>query len=102
MQHDVLLGRSYTTLVPCSMTNRVLGELTLSLPGLQGATAFVPDSSAHPESFHLLYAGDTGITLSRDHRLVDVDLVRSNGSPALAGCYLVNMLHAATDYFAEE
>ena len=111
MQHDVLLGRdswmrfqdrSYRTLAPCPINNRVLGELMLSLPGLQDATAFVPDYSAHPESFHLLYAGDTGVTLSRDHRLVDVDLVRSNGAPALAGCYLVNRLHAATGFSAEE
>ena len=111
MKHDVLLGRdtwmlfqdrSYRTMAPCPVTNRVFGELTLSLPGLQGAAAFAPDSSAPPESFHLLYAGDTGITLSRDHRLVDVDLVCSNGAPALAGCYLVNLLHAATDCFVEE
>ena len=110
MQHDVLLGRdswmrlqdcSYRTLAPCPITNRVLGELTLSLPGLQGATAFVPDSSAHPESFHLFYAGDTGFTLSHDRRLVHVDLVRSNGVSAFAGCYLVNMLHAATVFSAE-
>ena len=84
------------------MTSRVLGELTLSFPGLQGATAFVPVSSAHPESFHLLYAGDTVIALSRDHRVVDVDFVSSNGAPALADCYQVNMLHAATDVSAEE
>ena len=110
MQHDVLLGRdswmqfqdrSYRTLAPCSITNRVLGELTLPLLRLQGATAFVPDSWAHPESFHLL-AGDNGNSISRDHRLVDIDLVRSNGVPALAGCYLLNMLLAATDFSAEE
>ena len=60
------------------------------------------DSSDQPESFPLLYAGDTGITLSRNHRLVGVDLVRSNGAPTLAGCYLANMLHAATGFSAEE
>ena len=84
------------------MNNRVLGELTLSLRELQGAAAFVTDSWAHPESCHLLYAGDTGSTLSRDHRLVDVDLVHSNGALALAGCYPVNMLRAATDFSAAE
>ena len=83
------------------MTNRVLGELTLSLPGLQGATAFMLDSWAHPASSHILYAG-TGIPLSRDYRLVDVELVHSNGAPALAGCYVVNMLHVASDCSAEE
>ena len=92
MQHDVLLGRdswmrfqdrSYCAIAPCPLTSRVL------------------DSSAHPESFHLLYAGDTDIMLSRDYRLLDVDLVRSNGAPALDGCYLVSMLHAATNFSAE-
>ena len=95
MQHDVLFerdswmrfnDRSYRTLPPHPGNNRISGELTLSLPGLHGATAFVPDSSARHESFHLLYAGDAGITLSRDHPLVEVDLVRSNGAPALVGC----------------
>ena len=108
MQHDVLLGRdswmgfndrSYRSLAPLPEYNRVLGELTLSLSGLHGATGFVPDSSTHPESFHLLYAGDVGITLSRDHRLIDVDLVGHNGAPALAGCYLVDILHAAYTFF---
>ena len=30
--------------------------------------------------------------------IIDVDLVRSNGANAFAGCCLVNMLHAATDF----
>ena len=107
MQHDVLLGRnswmrlidrSYRTLAPRPEDNRILGELTLSLPGLHGATAFIPDSSTHPESFHLLYVGDVGITLSCKHRLIEVDLVRRNGAPALAGCYIVYMLHAADNF----
>ena len=34
--------------------------------------------------------------------MTQVDFVRSNGATALAGCYLVNMLHAATDFSAEE
>ena len=109
MQHDVLFDiwmrfndHSYRTLPPRPGNDRVLGELTLSLPGLHGATAFVPDSSAYHESFHLLYAGDAGIALSRDHRFVEVHFVRSNGAPALAGCYLVDMLHAADIFSSEE
>ena len=55
MRHDVLLGRdwvrfndhSYRMLAPRPGNNRVLGESMLSLPGPHGATAFVPDSSAH-------------------------------------------------------
>ena len=81
MQHDVLLGRDswmrfnnrpYRTLAPRPEYNRILGELTLSLQGLHDATAFVPDSSTHPENFHLLYAGDASTTLFREHRLIEV------------------------------
>ena len=39
-----------------------------------------------------------GISLSRDHHLVQVSLARSNGAPALAGSYLLDMLHGATDF----
>ena len=90
MQHDVLLGRdswmrfndrSFRHLAP----NRVLGKLTLSLPGFHGTTAFVPDSSTHPEGFQLLYAGDASITLPREYRLIEIDLVRRNDAPALVG-----------------
>ena len=111
MQHDVLLGRdswmrfndrSYRKLPPRPGNNRVLGELTLSIPGIHGATAFFPDASTHQESFHLLYTGDSGMVISRDHRLIEVGLVRSNGAPALAGCYLLEMLHAADNFSTEE
>ena len=77
-----------------------MGELTPSLPGQHGTTTFVPDSPIHYESFHLIYAGDTGITLSRE-RLVNVNLARSNGAPALVGGYLVDVLHAAGDFSTE-
>ena len=94
--------RPHRTLAPRPGNNRVLGEVTLSLPGLHGTTAFVPDSSTHPESFHLLYTGDAGITLSRDHRLIELDLIRRNGAPPLTGCHLVDMLHAADIFSTEE
>ena len=83
MQHDVLLGRdiwmrfydrSYCKLDPCPINNSIFSELTPSLPGLHVAAVFIPGSSAHPNGLHLLYAGDTGITSSHDHRLLDVDL----------------------------
>ena len=94
--------RSYGTLALHPGGNRVLGELTLSLLGLHGAAAFVPDSSTHPDSFHLLYAGDAGITLSRDHRLIRVDLSRLSGAPALVGYYLVDMMHEVDNFSMEE
>lgn len=63
IKYDVLLGRDgwmrfqnrfYRRLAPCPTNNRVLGELTLPIPGQQGAAVFNPDPSAYPESVHLL------------------------------------------------
>ena len=62
---------------------------------------FVPDFSASPKDFYLLYAGDTVVALSRGHRHVNVELVDNNGAPALAGCSIVGMLHAAADFSTE-
>ena len=42
------------------------------------------------------------ISLTCDHQLVPVSLVRSNGAPALAGSYLADMLHGATDFSVDE
>ena len=50
-------------------------------------------------------AGPTTVRVSgvcSDHQLVQVSLVRSNGAPALAGNYLVDMLHGATDFSVDE
>ena len=92
IQHDVLLVRdsqmrfhdhSYRTLAPRPGNNLVLREFTLPLPRLQGTTTFIPDISVHHERFHLLYAGDPGITLCRGHRFVDVDLFAVTVPPPL-------------------
>ena len=40
--------------------------------------------------------------MSRGHRLVGVIFFRRNSAPALAGCYLVDMLHAADSFSTEE
>ena len=42
--------------------------------------------------FHLRYDGAVGITLSDEPQMLAVNLVRSNGSQALTGHYLVDML----------
>ena len=107
MQHAVLLGRgswmgfnerSYRTLPPRPSDNRVLVNLTLSHQHSSGAVAFASVFSDPTGGYHLLYAGDQGISLTR----VPVSLVRSNGAPALAGSYLVDMLHGATDFSVDE
>ena len=101
MQHAVLLGRdswmrfntrSYRTLAPRPHDNRVFGELTLSHHAKTGVTAYAIDPIAEGGGFHLLYGGKVGITLSDEPQLLEVNLVRSKGSPALTGHYLVDML----------
>ena len=107
MQHAVLLGRdiwmrfrerSYRTLPPRPSDNRVLGDLALSQQNSSGTVDFGSDFWARTGCYHLLYAGDRGISFTRDHQLVQVSLVRSNGAPALAGSYFADMLHGATDF----
>ena len=101
MQHAVLLGRdswtrfnnrSYRALPPGPHANRVLGELTLSHHATTGVSAYAIDPTATDGGFHLLYDGTVGVTLSDEPQLLEVNLVRSNGSPALTGHYLVDML----------
>ena len=50
------------------------------------------DPIAAEGGFHLLYDGTVGITLSDEPQPLEVNLVRSNGSPVLTGHYLVDML----------
>ena len=77
-------------------------KLALSHQYSSGAVAFASDFSAPTGGYHLLYAGDRGISLTRDHQLVPVSLVCSNGASALVGSYLVDMLHVATDFSVDE
>ena len=101
MQHAVLLGsdswmrfntRSYRTLPPRPHDHRVFGELTLSHHATTGVSAYAIDPTATDGGFHLLYDGTVGVTLSDEPQLLEVNLVRSNGSPALTGHYLDDML----------
>lgn len=101
LQHDVLLERdgymwfserSYRKLLPHPGDNLAFGELTLSRQNPPGAVAFLSDCSASTGDYHLLYAGDRGVSLSRVHQLVHVSLVRNSRTSAWAGNYLVDML----------
>ena len=117
MQHAVLLGRdswmrfdsrSYATLPSPSSSCRTKGELTLShLDGTRGASAFARHQTASGGAFHLRYAGTTGISLTPEPRLVEVDLVRRGGATALTGNYMVDMLpqegmFTLSEYFVQE
>ena len=101
MQHAVLRGRdswmrfnarSYRALPPRPHDNRVLGELTLSHHATTGVSAYVIDPTATDGGFHLLCDDTVGVILSDEPQLLEVNLVRSRGSPALTGQYLVDML----------
>ena len=101
MQHAVLLGRdswmrfntrSYRALPPRPHDIRFFGELTLSHHATAGVSAYAIDPTAQDGGFHLLFDGTVGVTLSDEPQLLEVDLVRSNGSPALTGHYLVDIL----------
>ena len=54
-------------------------------------SAHAIDPIAADGGFHLLYDGTVGVTLSDEPHLLEVNLVHSNGSPALTGHYLVDM-----------
>ena len=93
MQHAVLLDRdswmrfttrSYRALPPRPHDSRVFGELTLSHHATTGVSAYTIDPIAADGGFHLLYEGTVGVTLSDEPQLLEVNLVRSNGSPALS------------------
>ena len=101
MQHAVLLGRDswmrfntrwYRALPPGPLDNRVLGELTLSYHATAGEAAQAVDPAPSKGPFHLRYDGTTGVILSDKPQLLAVNLVRSNGSPALTGHYLVDIV----------
>ena len=101
MKHTALLerdswmrfnNRSHRALPPCPHGNGVFGELTLSHHATTGVSAYAIDPTATDGGFHLLYDGTVGVTLSDEPQLLEVNLVRSNGSPALAENYVFDML----------
>lgn len=111
IHHDVLLGRdswmrfidrSYRTLASKRPGDRVFGELTLAHHKQSGAEAFVRDVSASAGNYQLRYAGKHSIQLLPEHQLVQVDMVRSDGSPALVGNYMVDMLPQTSMFSSEE
>ena len=84
--------RSYRALPPHPFDNRGLGELTLSHHATTGTSAYAVDPAASNGAFHLCYDSTTGVTLSDESQLLAINLVRSNGSPALTGHYFVDIL----------
>ena len=77
--------RAYRALPPRPDDNRVFGELTLSHHATTSVSAYAIYPRATDGGFHLLYDGTVGVALSDEPQLLEVNLVRSNGSPALTG-----------------
>ena len=55
-------------------------------------SVYAIDPAASGGGFHLRYEGAAGVTLCNDPQLLAVNLVRRDGSPALNGHYLVDMM----------
>ena len=84
--------RSYRAVPPRPHDHRVFGELTLSHHATTGVSAYAINPIAADGGFHLLYDSNVGVSLPDEPQMLEVNLVRSNGSPALTGHYLVDML----------
>ena len=94
IQHAVLLGydswmcfstRSYRALHLRPRNKRVFGAPMLSNHVTTSVSIYTVDPIAKGGDFRLLYDGPAGVTLSDGPQLLEVILVRSNGSPALTG-----------------
>ena len=90
-------SRSYQTLLP-HPDGRTFGELTLSPcdANLGSAAAYIRNHEASANAYHLVYDG-LGVSLTDSPQLIPVNLVRLDGSPALTGHYMVDLLPVNAD-----
>ena len=90
-------SRSYQTLSP-QPDGRIFGELTLSFcdDNLGSAAAYIRNREASNAAYHLVYDGP-GVSLADSPQLIPVNLVRLDGSPALTGHYMVDLLPVHDD-----
>ena len=95
-------SRSYQTLPP-HPDGRTFGELTLSPcdDNLGSAAAYIRNREASDNAYHLVYDG-LGVSLTDSPQLIPVNLVRLDGSPALTGHYMVDLLPVNDDSYPLE
>ena len=95
-------SRSYQTLPP-HPDGRTFGKLTLSPfdDNLGSAAAYIRNREASDNAYHLVYDG-LGVSLTDSPQLIPVNLVRLDGSPALTGHYMVDLLHVNDDSYPLE
>ena len=89
--------RSYQKLSP-QPDGRVFVKLTLSLCDdcLGSAAAYIRNHEVSDAAYHLVYDGQ-GVSLTDLPQLIPAKLVRFDGSPALTGHYMVNLLPVHND-----
>ena len=90
-------SRAYQTLPP-HPDGGTFGELTHSPcdDNLGSAAAYIRNREASDNAYHLVYDG-LGVSLTYSPQLIPVNLVRLDGSPALTGHYMVDLLPANDD-----
>ena len=90
-------SRCYQTLPP-HPDGRTFGELTLSPCGdnLGSAAAYIRNHEAPANAYHLVYDG-LGVSLTKSPQLIPVNLVRLDGSPALTGHYIIDIIPVNAD-----
>ena len=95
-------SRSYQTLPP-HPDGRTFGELTLSPceDNLGSAAAYIRNREASDNAYHLVYDG-LGVSLTDSPQLIPVNLVRLDGSPALTGHNMVDLLPVNDDSYPLE
>ena len=90
---DALPLAPYQTLAP-TPDGRHFGELTLLHTfgdACNSAAAYVHSREATDNAYHLVYDGP-GVSLNITPQLVPVHLIRLDGSPALTGHYMVDII----------
>ena len=95
-------SRSYQTLPP-HPDGRTFGELTLSPceDNLGSAAAYICNREASDNAYHLVFDG-LGVSLTDSPQLIPVNLFRLDGSPALTGHYMVDLLPVNDDSYSLE
>ena len=106
MRCPLLLGRDswmrfhsrFHQTLPPHPDGRTFGELTLSLcdDNLGSAAAYIHNHEATANAYHLVYDG-LGVSLTDSPQLIPVNLVRLDGSSALTGHYMVDILPVNAD-----
>ena len=94
--------RSYQTLPP-HPDGRTFGELTLSPcdDNLGSAAAYIRNRETSDNAYDLVYDG-LGVSLTDSPQLIPVNLVRLDGSPAITGHYMVDLLPVNGDSYPLE